>query len=86
MPVMMIGLLLLRIFTPKVSENGAVFFSESGPGAMYAPLLISLGAGLIIGFFAQRARFCTVGSIRDVILMGDTHLISGLAALVVVAS
>jgi YedE family putative selenium metabolism protein len=44
-----------------------------------------LGAGLIIGFFAQRTRFCTMGSIRDVFLMGDTHLISGLGALVVVA-
>jgi hypothetical protein len=85
MPAMMIGLLLLRIVAPKVSESGAVFFSQSGPGAMYAPLLISLGAGLIIGFFAQRTRFCTMGSIRDVILMGDTHLISGLGALVVVA-
>jgi len=85
MPAMMIGLLLLRIFAPKVSDNGAVFFSQSGPGAMYAPLLVALGAGLIIGFFAQRTRFCTMGSIRDVILMGDTHLISGLAALVVVA-
>jgi hypothetical protein len=84
-PAVMVGLLLLRIFAPRVSENGAVFFSESGPGAMYAPLLISLGAGLIIGFFAQRTRFCTMGSIRDVILMGDTHLISGLVALVAVA-
>ncbi|MBS3782841.1 MAG: YedE-related selenium metabolism membrane protein, partial [Anaerolineae bacterium] len=85
MPALMIGLLLLRIFAPKVGESGAVFFSEAGPGSMYAPLLISLGAGLIIGFFAQRTRFCTMGSIRDVILMGDTHLISGLGALVVVA-
>ncbi|MFW6136066.1 MAG: YedE family putative selenium transporter [Chloroflexota bacterium] len=85
MPAMMAGLLLLRIFAPKVSENGAVFFSESGPGAMAAPVLIALGAGLVIGFFAQRTRFCTMGSIRDVILMGDTHLISGLGALVVVA-
>jgi len=85
MPAMMVGLLLLRIFRLRVGENGAVFFSESGPGAMYAPLLVSLVAGLIIGFFAQRSRFCTMGSIRDVILMRDTHLISGLAALIVVA-
>ncbi len=85
MPVMMMGLLLLRIFAPRANESSAVFFSESGPGAMYAPVLISLGAGLVIGFFAQRTRFCTMGSIRDVILMGDTHLISGLGALIVVA-
>jgi YedE family putative selenium metabolism protein len=68
-----------------VSENGALFLSESGPGSMHAPLLISLGAGLLIGFLAQRTRFCTMGSIRDVILMGDTHLISGLGALAAAA-
>ena len=84
MPVAMIGLLLLRIFAPKFSEGGAIFFSEKGPGSMHAPLLISLGAGLVIGFLAQRTRFCTMGSIRDIILMGDTHLISGLGALLVV--
>jgi YedE family putative selenium metabolism protein len=86
MPVVMIGLLLLRIFTPQFSAGGAIFFSEQGPGSMYAPLAISLGAGLVIGFLAQRTRFCTMGSIRDVLLMGDTHLISGIAALLVVAS
>jgi YedE family putative selenium metabolism protein len=85
MPIAMIGLLLLRILAPKFSEDGAIFFSEKGPGSLYAPLLVSLGVGLIIGFLAQRTRFCTMGSIRDVILMGDTHLISGVGALVVVA-
>ena len=85
MPVVMIGLLLLRIFAPKFSEGGAIFFSEKGPGSMHAPLLISLGVGLVIGFLAQRTRFCTMGSIRDVVLIGDTHLISGLGALLVVA-
>lgn len=85
MPVMMVGLLLLRLFAPKVSDTGAVFFSESGPGAMFAPVAIALAAGLIIGFLAQRTRFCTMGSVRDVILMGDWHLISGVGALLVVA-
>jgi YedE family putative selenium metabolism protein len=85
MPVIMIGLLLLLIFKVKVSDTGALFFSESGPGSQHAFWLISLGAGLLIGFLAQRTRFCTMGSIRDVILMRDTHLISGLGALVVVA-
>ncbi|MFL7792088.1 MAG: YedE family putative selenium transporter [Anaerolineae bacterium] len=85
MPVMMVGLLLLLVFQVKVSDTGALFFSESGPGSLHAPLLVSLGAGLLIGFLAQRTRFCTMGSIRDLLLMGDTHLISGLGALVVVA-
>jgi len=85
MPVIMTGLLLLLIFRPQFSEGGPIFFSESGPGSLHAPLLISLGVGLVIGFLAQRTRFCTMGSIRDVILMGDTHLISGVGALLVVA-
>ncbi len=84
-PVMMVGLLLLLVFRIKVSETGALFFSESGPGSQHAFWLISLGVGLLIGFLAQRTRFCTMGSIRDVLLMGDTHLISGLGALVVVS-
>jgi YedE family putative selenium metabolism protein len=85
MPIVMTVLLLLLVFNVKTSESGALFLSESGPGSMHAPLLVSLVVGLIIGFLAQRTRFCTMGSIRDVILMGDTHLISGLGALVVVA-
>ena len=85
MPTLMAGLLLLAVFTPQFSEGGPIFSSETGPGAMHAPLLISLAAGLLIGFLAQRTRFCTMGSLRDVILMGDTHLISGIGALVVTA-
>ncbi len=85
MPVIMFGLLLLALFQPKIGEDGPVFFSESGPGAMHAALAFSLGAGLLIGFLAQRTRFCTMGSIRDVILIRDYHLISGVGALVVAA-
>jgi len=85
MPLLMIGLLLLLVFEVQFAEGGPVFFSKSGPGSLHAALWISLGAGLVIGFLAQRSRFCTMGSIRDVILMRDTHLISGVAALLVVA-
>jgi len=85
MPATALGLLVLRILRPQFSAGGAIFFSASGPGSLYAPLLVSLGAGLAIGFLAQRTRFCTMGSIRDVLLMGDTHLISGVGAMVVMA-
>ena len=85
MPAFAIVLLLFRIFRLRFSEGGPIFFSESGPGAMYAPLLVSLAVGLVIGFLAQRTRLCTMGAIRDVILMGDTHLFSGVAAIVVFA-
>ncbi|NLF02242.1 MAG: YedE-related selenium metabolism membrane protein [Anaerolineales bacterium] len=85
LPAIMVVLLLLLVFQVRVSDTGALFFSESGPGSQHAFWLISLAVGLAIGFLAQRTRFCTMGSIRDVILMGDTHLVSGLGALVVVA-
>ncbi len=58
----------------------AIFLGSKGASQMSAPFLISLIFGLAIGFLAQRTRFCTMGSFRDVILMGDTHLISGLIA------
>jgi len=85
MPGLMGGLLLLAIFQPIFGDGLAIFQSEKGPGSLYAPLLISLAVGLVIGFLAQRTRFCTMGSLRDVILMGDTHLIGGIGALVIVA-
>lgn len=85
MPAIMIGLLLLLVLRPEFTKDGPIFFSASGPGSLHAPLLISLGAGLLIGFVAQRTRFCTMGSVRDVILIRDTHLISGVIALLVMA-
>ena len=85
MPAVMLTLLLLLVFQIKVGENGALFLSESGPGSMHAPLLISLGAGLLVGFLAQRTRFCTMGAVRDVILMGEMSLLSGLGGLVAAA-
>ena len=88
MPVIMLALLLLLIFKPKLGaggKEGPIFFSARGPGSMYAPLLISLGVGLLIGFLAQRSRFCTMGSIRDLILMRDAHLFSGIVALLIFA-
>lgn len=64
-----------------------IYFSESGPGAARAPLLISLAAGLLIGVTVQRSRLCQAGCFRDLLLIGDTYLLYGslgifLAALV----
>ncbi len=85
MPAMVGGVLALLVFSYRFSLNGAIFFSEKGPGSLHAPLIISLLAGLIIGFIAQRTRFCTMGSIRDVILVGDLHLMRGVIALAISA-
>jgi YedE family putative selenium metabolism protein len=85
MPVIMVILLLLLIIAPKFSENGPIFFSETGPGSMAAPIVIAIIIGLVIGFLSQRSRFCTIGAIRDTILLRDTRLLYGVIALIVAA-
>ncbi|MBM4061604.1 MAG: YedE-related selenium metabolism membrane protein [Planctomycetes bacterium] len=71
--------------TPEGNPTGPVFFSEKGPGSQHAPWLLSLAAGLVVGFLAQRSRFCTVGAFRDVLLLRDAHLLNGVVALLVAA-
>ena len=80
MPVFMIVLLLLLVF-----GFPALLRSEKGPGALNAPVIVSLAIALGVGFLAQRTRFCTMGAIRDVVLIRDTHLLSGITALLVSA-
>ena len=81
MPVVMVGLLILLFLSPALS-SGALFSSSKGPGSQHAPIIISLIIGIVIGFFAQRTRFCTMGAIRDFILIRDMHLITGVIGLV----
>jgi YedE family putative selenium metabolism protein len=85
MPVLMIVLLLFALFEPQFAQGGPIFKSTKGPGAAHAPLIISLLVGLGVGFLAQRTRFCTMGAIRDMILIKDFHLFSGIFALVAAA-
>lgn len=87
-PVVAAGFLVLMLIFPPIAgqgQNGVLFYSVSGPGSLHAPLGISLAAGLMIGFIAQRSRFCTVGAIRDLILFRQTHLASGMVALILTA-
>jgi len=88
LPLIMLGFLLLMLIFPQIpgqTKNGVLFYSIKGPGAMHAPLAISLGVGLLIGFLAQKSRFCTMGAIRDLILFRQGYLFSGIVALVVMA-
>jgi YedE family putative selenium metabolism protein len=80
MPMLSIGLLLLLLFKPAV-----IRFSEKGPGAMHAPLICALTAGLLVGLLAHRTRLCTVGALRDVFIMRSTHLLAGVLAMLAAA-
>jgi len=82
MPAVMVGLLILAMVQPQLATGPALFSSKEGPGSMHAPLFLSLAAGLVIGILAQRTRFCTVGAVRDVILVRDFYLMLGVAGLV----
>lgn len=87
-PALMLGFLALLFAFPQVEgqdKSGILFYSVSGPGSMHAPLLIALGAALVIGFIAQRSRFCTMGAIRDLILFRQSHLFLGLLAMLLAA-
>lgn len=91
MPVIAFLLLAALMFPISFGRDaegnpmGPIFFSESGPGSQHARIWIALAAGVLIGCMAQRSRFCTVGGVRDVILMRDLHLFYGVIALVVAA-
>lgn len=87
-PIVMVGLLILLLLNPQIAgeaQSGVLFYSVEGPGSMHAPLIISLVIGLVIGFLAQKSRFCTMGAIRDLILFKQTHLFAGFISLAIAA-
>lgn len=88
LPLIMAGFLVLALVYPPISgeaKSGVLLYSLKGPGSMHAPLFVSLAAGLLIGFLAQRSRFCTMGAIRDLLLFRQTHLFMGILSLLVFA-
>jgi YedE family putative selenium metabolism protein len=88
LPLTMLGFFVLMLIFPQIqgeAKSGILFYSVKGPGSMHVPLFASLLVGLAIGFLAQRSRFCTMGSFRDLILFRQGHLFSGLVALAVFA-
>ncbi len=88
MPVIMVVLLFAAFFVPQIIENGPVFVSQKGhPGVGSSPIdnvtlgiVISLMAGLVVGFFAQRSRLCFAGGWRDMWLARFNPLLAGVLA------
>ena len=77
-PVVNVGFLALLLAAPAF-----IFFSESGPGSMAAPITMSLAAGLIAGVLAQKTRLCLVGGTRDMILFRDNYLLLGFISIII---
>ncbi len=76
--VLMLAILVLALATSLLKA------SESGPGSMHAPLILSLVGGLIFGTMAQKSRMCFAGGIRDVILMKNFDLLTVIGGIFVV--
>ncbi len=81
-PIIQVIFLVLLIVAPAF-----IFFTEAGggPGAVHAPIIASLAAGLIVGALAQLTRMCMVGGIRDFILFKQSKLLLGFVAIFVAA-
>ena len=65
LPIVMVGLFVLSVTTTVFAV------SQSGPGSMHAPVILSIIGGLAFGILAQRSRLCFAGGLRDVFLVRD---------------
>lgn len=70
-PGIMLFLLVLVFIKPAFIAQ-----STKGAAAQYAPLLLSLGVGLIIGAIAQRTQFCITGGIARIFLWGPREVMN----------
>jgi YedE family putative selenium metabolism protein len=74
-PIAMVGMLLLIFLKPAHLK-----YSEVGFGAEHAAVGFSLVAGLLVGALAQRSRLCFMGAWRDLFLIKNTYLLTGVIA------
>jgi len=66
-----------------LAEADKVAATKPMPGGKRAALLVSLIAGIAIGVIAQRSRFCSVGGIRDAVLVRRFDLLFGIVGLLI---
>jgi len=67
-------MVLLLVFA--VARPAFIAFSATGGGAQYAPFLLSLAVGLLIGAWAQHTQFCITGGIARIFLWGPREIMS----------
>lgn len=77
------ALLTLAFLLSATGLVGLFRSSESGPGSMRAPWLVALGAGLLVGFLAQRSRFCMAGGVRNAVMFKDFGLAAAFGMVIV---
>lgn len=63
------GLFLLFLLFYSL-RPGFLLESPYGGASQHAPGGVALGVGLLLGFLAQRSRFCITGGVRDSLLFG----------------
>ncbi|MCL1885735.1 MAG: YedE family putative selenium transporter [Dehalococcoidia bacterium] len=76
-------IIALVLFVFLIIKSGALTFSESGPGSLYVNPWLGLGIGVVVGFIVQRTRFCSIGCWRDIFLVKNFYLFSGVAAFLI---
>jgi len=79
LPVIALILLVILIAFPSM-----LLFSTEGPGSMYAPILVSLIAGLAMGVIGFLSRLCFVAGIRDSVLFKNFSMLAAFIAIIVV--
>ena len=75
--------LVLMLFLFVTGLCGLFRSSVSGPGSMRAPWIASIVAGLAVGAFSQRSRFCMAGGIRNAVMFKDFGLVAAFGTVIV---
>ncbi len=75
-PLIGIILLILLIFDPT---------GVNKKHTAHAPILISLGAGIILGILGQWSSFCSLGGTLDLVMIKSFHRVQGTIAFLIIA-
>ena len=60
-----------------------IFFPASGPDMSLPAVALSAGVGFLVGWMAQKSRYCTVAAVRNLIMVRDANLFYGIIAFLI---